>query len=284
MLADILASKRGEIAALRERPRRPSQRTPLDVVGALRREGGPLRLIAEVKLRSPSGGAFSRVLAPDARALAYAEGGATVVSVLCDGPFFDGSWEHLAAARARLDAAGHAVPLLAKEFVLDERQIAEARDRGADAVLLIARIVDAARLNELAQAARDEGLEPLLEVVDEAELAAALAAGARVVGVNARDLDSLAMDAARTARVLEAIPAEVVAVHLSGLKTAADVERVARGRPDAALVGEALMRQDDPRETLRAMVAACGGGGGNPGRGERDHPSGAPRRPSWGTR
>jgi indole-3-glycerol phosphate synthase len=210
-----------------------------------------------VKLRSPSGGAFSRVLTPDARAVAYADTGAAVVSVLCDGAFFDGSWDHLAAARARLDAAGLAVPLLAKEFVLDERQIAEARDRGADAVLLIARIVDAARLKELAQAARDEGLEPLVEVVDEAELAAALAVGATVVGVNARDLDSLAMDAARAARVLDAIPAGMVAVHLSGLRTPADLQRVARGRADAALVGEALMREDDPREVLRAMVAAA---------------------------
>jgi indole-3-glycerol phosphate synthase len=256
-LADILASKQREITTLRARPRQRSTRTPLDVVGALRRDGGPLRLIAEVKLRSPSAGSLSRALRPEARALAYAEAGAAVVSVLCDGPFFDGSWDHLAAARASLDAAGLAVPLLAKEFVLDERQLAEARDRGADAVLLIARIVDAARLGELAKAARAEGLEPLLEVVDEAELEAALRAGARIVGVNARDLDSLAMDAARTARVLDAVPPEVVAVHLSGLKTPADVERVARGRADAALVGEALMREDDPRGVLGSMVEAA---------------------------
>jgi indole-3-glycerol phosphate synthase len=181
-----------------------------------------------------------------------------MVSVLCDGPFFDGSWDHLAAARARLDAAGLAVPLLAKDFVIDERQAEEARDRGADAVLLIARIVDRARLRELARCAREAGLEPLVEVVDEAELAAALAAGARLVGVNARDLDSLAMDAERTARVLGAIPPEVVAVHLSGVRAPADVALLSRGRADAALVGEALMRQDDPRPALRAMVTAAG--------------------------
>jgi indole-3-glycerol phosphate synthase len=259
VLAGILASKRGEIEALRALPRRRSSRAPLDVFRALRRDGGALRLIAEVKLRSPSGGVLSRVLAPDARALAYAQAGAAVVSVLCDAPFFDGSWDHLSQARARLDAAGIAVPLLAKEFVLDERQIAEARDRGADAVLLIARIVDAVRLKELTRAAHDEGLEPLLEVVDEPELEAALAAGARVVGVNARDLDSLVMDAARTARVLDAIPAGIVAVRLSGLRAPADVERVAGGRADAALVGEALMREDDPRAALTAMVAAARG-------------------------
>lgn len=258
LLANILAGKRREIAALRDRPRQPSRRTPLDVLAALRRVGGPLRLIAEIKLRSPSAGSLSRALTPDARAEAYAESGASMVSVLCDAPFFDGSWDHLATARARLDAAGWAVPLLAKDFVLDQRQADEARDRGADAVLLIARIVDAARLKELVRSARDAGLEPMVEVVDEVELAAALAAGARLVGVNARDLDTLAVDAARAARVLDAIPAEVVAVHLSGLKAPVDVAQIARGRADAALLGEALMRQDDPRPLLRAMGTAAG--------------------------
>lgn len=218
-----------------------------------------MRLIAEVKLRSPSAGPLSRTLAPDARALAYARSGAAMVSILCDGPFFDGSWDHLAAARARLDGAGSPAALLAKEFVLDPRQIALARDCGADAILLIARIVDPATLVGLVRAARDEGVEPFVEVVDEAELSAALEAGARVVGVNVRDLDSLAMDTARAARVLAAIPPEVVAVHLSGLRTPLDVAAVAQGRSDAALVGEALMRHDDPRGLLEAMVAAAGG-------------------------
>jgi indole-3-glycerol phosphate synthase len=259
-LADILASKRREIEALRGGLRAGALRAGLDVPGALRRDGGPLRLVAEVKLRSPSAGSLSRALAPDARAMAYAEAGAAMVSILCDGPFFDGSWDHLGQARARLDAASRAVPLLAKEFVLDARQIEEARDRGGDAVLLIARIVDPPTLKNLARVAREEGIEPLVEVVDVAELAAALAAGARVVGVNARDLDTLAMDAERAARVLDAIPRDVVAVHLSGLKTAADVERLAHTRADAALVGEALMRADDPRPLLRAMVKAAAGG------------------------
>jgi indole-3-glycerol phosphate synthase len=276
LLADILASKRREIDVLSTRPRTPSGRRPRDVVAALRRKPAdpppavtprltkavfnrPLRLIAEVKLRSPSAGPLSRALAPDARALAYARSGASMVSILCDGPFFDGSWDHLAAARARLDAARSAVPLLAKEFVLDARQIHQARDCGADAVLLIARIVDEPALRTLVRTARNEGLEPIVEVVDEPELAAALGAGARIVGVNARDLDSLVMDAARTARVLAGVPAEVVAVHLSGLLTPLDVAAVAQGRADAALVGEALMRQDDPRGLLEAMVLASGG-------------------------
>jgi indole-3-glycerol phosphate synthase len=261
LLADILAVKAAEVDALRARKRAPSSREPLDVVRALRREhDGPMRLVAEVKLRSPSAGPLSRALAPGERALAYAEAGAAMVSVLCDAPFFDGAWEHLAAARGRLDRAERSVPLLAKEFVVDERQIEEARDRGADAVLLIARIVSRDRLVELARAAFGERIEPLVEVVDERELESASKAGARVIGVNARDLDTLQMDAARAARVLGVVPPSVVAVHLSGLRTAADVAQVARGtgrRLDAALVGEALMRDDDPRERLAAMVRAA---------------------------
>jgi indole-3-glycerol phosphate synthase len=131
-----------------------------------------------------------------------------------------------------------------------------ARDCGADSILLIARIVDAKKLAELVRAAQDEGLEPLVEVMDEEELRAGFDAGARIVGVNARDLDTLAMDAERTARVLAAIPPYVVAVHLSGLKSGQDVAKVARTRADAALIGEALMRQDDPRGLLAEMVRA----------------------------
>jgi indole-3-glycerol phosphate synthase len=264
LLGDILAGKRAEVDALRRVPRTRSERSPDDVVGALRRNGasgGALRLLAEVKLRSPSAGPLSRTLSAAARALAYAQEGAAMVSILCDSSFFDGSWEHLSQARARLDAAGHTIPLLAKEFVIDERQVQEARDRGAGAVLLIARIVDRPTLGRLANAAREEGLEPFIEVADENELATALEVGARVVGVNARDLDTLAMDSVRAAHVLDTIPREVVAVHFSGLREASDVERVANTRADAALVGEALMRDDDPRPRLRAMVEAARGRG-----------------------
>jgi indole-3-glycerol phosphate synthase len=268
LLGDIVAVKEAEVDHLRARPRSGASRSshqPIDVVAALRRPAGaPLRLVAEVKLRSPSAGPLSRALEPGSRALAYAETGASMVSVLCDTRFFDGAWEHVNAARTCLDQAKQRVPVLAKEFVIDERQIEEARDRHADAVLLIVRIVSRARLVELARAALREGIEPLVEVVDEDELEAAMEAGARVVGVNARDLDTLQMNRARAARVLAAIPPGVVAVHLSGLRTPADVAAVARAsagamerRSDAALIGEALMRDDDPRERLAAMVQAA---------------------------
>jgi indole-3-glycerol phosphate synthase len=210
-----------------------------------------------VKLRSPSAGPLSRALSAEQRAVRYADAGASMVSVLCDGPFFDGSWEHLQAARGCLDNVRAGVALLAKDFVLDERQIDEAAARGADAVLLIARIVPGDQLARLARAARDRRLEPLVEVVNEQELESALGAEARVIGVNARDLDALDMDGERAARVVAAIPAGVVAVRLSGLRSPDDVRQVARTRADAALVGEALMRADDPGPLLQAMVAAA---------------------------
>jgi indole-3-glycerol phosphate synthase len=260
VLDGIVAEKEREVGRLLREPRRRSARTPLDVVATLRRPAGaPLRLIAEIKRKSPSAGALSYVLSPAERALAYAEAGASMISVLCDVPFFDGGWDHLMEARARLGAAGHVVPLLAKEFVLHDRQIDEARDRGADAVLIIVRIVPPGRLDGLVAHAFAEGIEPLVEITDEAELERACAAKARVIGVNARDLDSLAMDGDRAARVLSAIGPDRVAVHLSGVRDPSGVTRLAAGRADAALIGEALMRQDDPGPALRAMVAAARG-------------------------
>jgi indole-3-glycerol phosphate synthase len=259
-LQSIVESKHRELRALGS-VEVVRDRVPLDVVGALRRgPGEPLRLLTEVKLRSPSAGTLSRVLSAPDRALVYATSGAAMVSVLCDAPFFDGSWDHLAGARRRIDEAGLRVPLLAKEFVVASVQIDLAYRSGADSVLLIKRIVDDGQLRTFVLKARSLGLEPLVEVVDEQELGAALEAGARIVGVNARDLDTLAMDAERAARVLEAIPKDVISVHLSGLKRAEDVARVARTKADAALVGEALMREDDPRGVLAEMVGACGGG------------------------
>lgn len=259
VLDAILEQKRAEVWKLKSAP--SYVRVPTGprghVVDALRRkDGAPLRLVCEIKKKSPSAGALSTRLSAEERALAYAENGAAMISVLTDEKFFAGSWHDLAGARIALERAGSPVPLLAKEFVVDERQLVEAASSGADAALLIARITPKERLGDLTRSARALALEPLVEVVTEEELGWALDAGARVVGVNARDLDTLAMDAARAARVLAAIPEGVVAVHLSGLKAPADVAAVARSRADAALIGEALMRRDDPSDLLRALVAA----------------------------
>jgi indole-3-glycerol phosphate synthase len=182
-----------------------------------------------------------------------------MISVLTDGPFFGGSFDDLADCRVALDAElGSARPyLLCKEFVLHSIQLDHALHAGADAVLLIARIVTADELNDLAQAAWERGLEPFIEVHTHDELALANAVGAKLVGVNARDLDTLEMHAAQAADVLRKIETTRVAVHLSGLGAANDVADVARGRADAALIGEALMRRDDPTELLAEMLRAA---------------------------
>ncbi len=258
VLDEILATKRAEVALLsRSRARAKTTYARRDIVERLsRRRGEPLRLITENKRRSPSSGALSIVLSVAERVIAYGRNGASVISVLCDAKFFGGSFAHLAAARTALDEAKLDVPLLAKEFIVDGRQLEEAAACGADSALLIARIVSAEQLRELTSHARALGLEPLVEIVTEDELSAALEADAKVIGVNARDLDTLAMDPARAARVLAAIPDDRVAVHLSGLKGPDDVRAVAGTDVDGALIGEALMREDDPSALLRALVLA----------------------------
>ena len=250
-LTRILAAKREQIAGLRRDtlPEPP----PLRPLGLRRRAGEPLRLIAEIKLRSPSAGPLSIELGVAERARRYERAGASMISVLTDSEFFDGRFEHLSEAR---QATG--LPILCKDFVLDEVQLDFARAWGADSVLLIVRCLEPKRVTPLVRAARALGLEPFVEVVTPAEAELALDAGALLIGVNARDLDTLDVDTERTRHVLESLPAQTVAVHLSGLRTAEDVAGVAATRVDAALVGEALMRLADPSPLLERMAAAAG--------------------------
>jgi indole-3-glycerol phosphate synthase len=291
VLDRILIPKRAEIARMLSGVQLPPRRRPGgQVIEALvRPEGAPLRLIAEVKRRSPSAGELSQALSPPERAVCYARAGARMISVLTDAPFFGGSFDHLAACRDALDEAlGPARPrLLCKEFILDPIQLDRALDAGADAALLIARILTPDALVALSVEARARGIEPLVEVASEEELDAAKQAGARLIGVNARDLNTLKMDGERAARILGQIEREAVAIHLSGLASPDDVTRVAfppalvgdplsrsppptlvgdplsrsppstTRRADAALIGEALMRQDDPSALLSAMVRAA---------------------------
>jgi indole-3-glycerol phosphate synthase len=247
-LDEILERKRGEIDSMRDlRSRRRSWARSFR-----RTEGAPLRLIAEVKFKSPSAGELSRAMDAVSRAVAYERAGASMVSVLCDEQFFGGGWEDLMSVR-RVTT----LPLLAKEFILDEIQLDLAFRCAAESVLLIARILSRVQLVELAKKARDRGIEPLVEVVSEAELETAMAADAVLIGVNARDLDTLAIDPERAARVIDAIPKDRIAIHFSGIKTEGDVRAIAKTRADAALVGEALMRRDDPTELLSELVRAA---------------------------
>jgi indole-3-glycerol phosphate synthase len=199
-------------------------------------------LIAEVKKASPSAGIICADFDPVRIAQEYAVAGAACLSVLTDGKFFQGSAEHLRRIRAAVK-----LPLLRKDFIIDERQILEAAEMGADAILLIARILDDGQLKHLHSLAEGGGLATLVEVHDEVELERALAIGARLIGVNNRDLDTLTVDlgtmerlAAKIARHAEAKGKLVVAE--SGIHTRANVERAQRAGANAILVGEALMK------------------------------------------
>ena len=252
-LSEILAQKHSELASLRGRalPAPPARRA----VSLSRADNGDkLSLITEIKRRSPSAGKLSTALSVAERAQAYERAGASMLSILCDGHFFDGDYQHLLEARAVTT-----LPLLCKEFVIDEIQLDAARAFGADAVLLIVRCLSSSRTAELIRRARARDLVPFVEVATEEELAVALDGGADLIGVNARDLDTLVLDAARAARVLAAIPQHVVRAHLSGLSKPEDVTRIRGSGADAALIGEALMREDDPEQLLRSLAAAARG-------------------------
>ncbi len=222
---------------------------PRDAAIRLARPG--LHLVAEVKRSSPSAGVIDAIADPVARARAYEAGGAAVISVLCEPHWFGGSVVDLRAVRAAI-----AAPVLAKEFVVDPRQLPILRAAGADLVLLLAALHPARRLADLASRARDLGLEPLVEVHAERELDAALATGARLIGVNSRDLRTLEVDHDYPLRIRERIPDDRLTIAESGAREPATVARWRAAGYDAALVGEALVRAADPRAAAAAFVAA----------------------------
>jgi indole-3-glycerol phosphate synthase len=263
ILDDILAVKRSEVAAARAA--RPwseldaAARAAGPVRGlerALRRPpGAPVRVIAEIKRASPSAGPIRAGADPAAIARDYARGGASAISVLTDRQFFDGELAFLARARHAVN-----VPLLRKDFVIDGYQIAEARAAGADGVLLIVAALAPSLLAELLAAARERALDALVEVHDLAEVEAALAAGATLLGVNHRDLRTFAMDMTLTAQIAPRVPPGVVLVGESGIRTTEDVEVLGRAGAHAVLVGEQLMRAESPGDALLALRGARAAG------------------------
>jgi indole-3-glycerol phosphate synthase len=207
-----------------------------------------VRLLAEVKRASPSRGVLNAALDPVAQALLYAGAGAAALSVLTDARYFHGSLDDLVAVRAAVDC-----PVLRKEFIVDEYQLWEARAAGADAVLLIVAALDGRALRDLFHAAGDMGLSTMVEAHTAAELEAALALGAPVIGINNRDLQSLATSLDTSLRLLPTIPPGPVAVSESGIFTRADVERVVAAGAHAVLVGEALVRAPDVAALAREL-------------------------------
>lgn len=222
---------------------------PRGFAAALRRPF-EVRLLAEVKRRSPSAGDIRPGADPVEVARAYVQGGAAALSVLTDRDYFGGDLAFLRAVRAAVD-----VPVIRKDFIIDPVQVWEARAAGADAVLLIVRILDQPLLADLHGLARELGMDVLVEAHTEAELGRALDAGATLVGVNNRDLDTFVTDLELSIRLTPGVPSAVTYVAESGIRTAADVDRLGAAGVDAILVGESLMRQAD----LRAAAAALAG-------------------------
>src|SRR4051794_41098416 len=222
---------------------------PRPIAEALAAPG--LHLIAEVKRRSPSAGDLVPGDDAVARARAYASGGASAISVLCEPHWFGGSVDDLRAVRAAVP-----VPVLAKEFVVDARQLELLRAAGADVVLLLAVLHPAKRLARLVGQVRDLGMEPLVEAHDARELERVLASGTRLVGINNRDLRTLEVDPERAVRLRELVPDDRLVVAESGVRDASTIGRWRATGFDAALVGEALMRSPDPAAAARAFTAA----------------------------
>ena len=208
-----------------------------------------LAVIAEMKARTPVMGRLSDDYSPGRLAGLYSDAGAAALSVLCQETSFGGRPEHLAEARAITD-----LPIMRKDFVVDEHQVLEARAYGADAVLLIVAALETERLRALLDLTRGLGMEALVEVRDEVEVAAALEVGASMVGVNHRDLTTFQVDVGLTERLRPAVPPEVVYVAESGIHTAADAVRMRDAGADAILVGEALMRAPDVAAKLLELT------------------------------
>jgi indole-3-glycerol phosphate synthase len=216
--------------------------------------GPNVSIIAEFKRASPSRGTLARDSGVGAAVQRYERGGASAVSVLTEAKLFRGSQADLACAR---DACS--LPILCKDFILQEFQVFEARACGADAILLIAAILDKARLKELRALARSLELDVLVEVRDSGELDGALAAGADLIGINNRDLEQFVVDLQTTRVLSPQIPGDVVKVSESGLKNPSDMVELASLGVDAALIGTALMVAADPEETCRDLVEATRG-------------------------
>lgn len=262
VLAEIVSATRADVAHLRTRTKladlqalaemRLEQRPPLDVITALR--APDVSVIAEVKRRSPSAGQLSEISQPAVLASQYEAGGASMVSVLTEPQWFHGSMQDLEDVRGVVR-----VPVLRKDFIIDELQILQACAAGADAVLLIVAALPGDELRHLLTCVEQWGMTALVEVHDEQQTERATQAGALVIGVNARNLDTLKVDTATFERVVHSLPDSCVKVAESGLRTPEDVAHVVRAGADAVLIGQALVQSSNPAELISQMKEAARG-------------------------
>ena len=223
--------------------------SPLDVLAALREPG--IGVIAEVKRASPSAGQLASISDPAKLARAYEDGGARIISVLTEQRRFNGSLDDLDAVRAAVS-----VPVLRKDFVVGPYQIHEARAHGADMLLLIVAALNQSALESMLERIESLGMTALVEVHTEEEADRALQAGARVIGVNARDLKTLKVDRDSFARIAPGLPSDVIRVAESGVRGTADLLAYAGAGADAVLVGEGLVTSGDPRAAVADLVTA----------------------------
>ncbi len=268
ILASIVRTKSEDLSVLRGRApelERAAAAAPVprDFARALDRPG-EVALIAECKRRSPGAGDIRPDLDPAAVARSYELAGAAALSVLTDGRYFGGSNADLVAARA---ATG--LPVLRKDFTLDPLHVVEARAVGADAVLLIVRILADAALRRLLSEVRGAGMTALVETHDAVEIRRALDAGARVVGINNRDLATFTTDLETTLKALEDVPDDVTVVSESGIRERGDVERLGAAGVHGVLVGEALLASSDPGRRAATLVGVRRRGGGTGARAGR---------------
>ena len=247
-----LAARRAEVPLAAVEERAAATAPARDARASLEGDGTTMGLIAEVKRRSPSKGALSDIPEPAVLAAAYAGAGASAISVLTEERRFGGTLADLDAVRARVD-----VPVLRKDFVVDPYQVTEARAHGADLVLLIVAALDDALLRDLHDQITGLGMQALVETHTEEEVERALALGADIVGVNARNLRTLDVDLDRAAALLRRIPAGPLAIGESAVAGVADVEAYAAAGADAVLVGEALVTTDDPAREAAAFRAVA---------------------------
>jgi indole-3-glycerol phosphate synthase len=255
-----VATREGEIPidVLRQQIRRRPRGDAF--AGALRRSQPP-RVIAECKRRSPSRGILRGSYDAPSLAVAYARAGAAAISVITEPTFFDGAPDHLADVRAVVD-----LPLLRKDFTVDRYQLVESAVLGADAVLLIAGALEDSILRSLIAESRDLGLAALVEVHDAVELERAVDAGAEIVGVNSRNLRTLAVEPAVLDTLIQRMPRHVIAIAESGIREPGDLERLGRMGYHAFLVGERLIAQADPGVALRELRALSAADGTIEGR------------------
>ena len=244
-----LAERQAEVPIDRLKEQVVRRAPCLDPLPAFRSPG--VSVIAEVKRASPSAGSLADIPDPARLAGSYEDGGAAVISVLTEGRRFGGTLDDLRTVRAAVD-----VPVLRKDFVISSYQLWEARAAGADLVLLIVAALDQNALVALVERAESIGMLPLVEAHSEEEVARAVDAGARVIGVNARNLRTLEVDRDTFARLAPHIPEGVVRVAESGVRGPHDVIELARAGADAVLVGETLVRDRDPRSSVADLVAA----------------------------